>query len=97
MSVDDSRIVEKYARRIIASELRSYDSLSRPARIKYEHSLSNGDPTPLDVGVYQCAHGVWLYQVCSKCQRSADEALGYAQAMKSRLAELLAILEGGKS
>ena len=92
--MDDSRIVEKMARRVIASEMRSYDSLSRVGKLRYEHAMAQPQATPLDLGVYQCAHGQWLYHVCAKCGRGPDEAMVYVRAMRSRVEELLSILEG---
>ena len=92
--MDDSRIVEQMARRVISAELRSYDTLSRPSKIRYEHSLQRNEPTPLDLGVYKCAHGEWLYRVCAKCGRGPDEAMVYVRAMQSRVEELVALLQG---
>jgi hypothetical protein len=92
--INDAKLVERMARRIVSSELRSYDQLSRQSKIRYEHSLQKPEPTPLDAGVYQCAHGVWLYTQCAKCGRGPDEALVYVRVMQTRLEELVAILDG---
>ena len=92
--MNDSKLALRAARQTIVAELRSCDKLSRSARLRYERALRSSEATPLDAGVYQCAHGRWLYKVCTKCGRGPDEALNYALGMTAKLKELLAILNG---
>ena len=67
-------------------------AFSRSLTPTQEFELSE---TPLDTGVYKCAHGVWLYTQCHRCGRGPDEALRYAYGMKVKIEELLGQL-GGK-
>jgi hypothetical protein len=95
--MDDTRLADelaRLARKVVRSEINSYDQLSRTSKIRYEHKLGATEPTPLDLGVYKCAHGQWLYKVCAMCGRGPDEAMVYVRAMRSRVEELVSILEG---
>jgi hypothetical protein len=79
-------------RKVIAAELRSYDLLSTPSRIRYEHSVAqvvdDGFPT------YSCGHGVMLYEPCIKCERTLEDCVVYHREAIRRIRELLSTLNG---
>ena len=81
-----------YAKSVVAAELRSYDHLSTPARIVYEHAAQQYVPSLIERGIYKCAHEVMLYEPCTKCGRTSEDCVAYAIAAQSKIKSLLAIL-----
>lgn len=85
--------VQKQALEVLRREMRLYDSLARPARIVYEHAISRAIDSGAMSPQYACAHGVMLYDPCTKCERSEQDCKTYRDHAAYRLKELLAILE----
>lgn len=85
--------VQKYALEVLRREMRSYDLLSRPARIVYERAISRAIDSGALNPSYTCAHGVMLYDPCVKCERSEQDCKTYRDHAIYHLKELLAIIE----
>lgn len=90
-------LLRRRAMQVIASELRSYDSLSRKSRIVYERAVVRAIESDAFVPMTRCAHNVFLHEPCTKCERSLDECDVYVRAAITRLQTLLKILEKGAS
>jgi len=82
--------IRQACKSLIAAELRQYDRLSVPARLKYERALSRQDAETLNP--MRCAHGVELVSPCTKCERDDDDCRPYRVAAQMHLKELLDIL-----
>jgi hypothetical protein len=90
----------KAAKRIVKAELDSYDLLSRPAKIRYEHSIASA----IDINVFGPDHGyvcghtdtegkqISLCSPCDKCCRTVQDCIEYQVALQSRLKALLSQL-----
>lgn len=62
----------------IAREMRRYDVLGQPSKIKYIPSVIAGaDVTPHDKGLWQCAHHIALDQRCKGCERHSEDRFIY--------------------
>lgn len=62
----------------IAREMRRYDVLGQPSKIKYIPSVMAGaDVTPHDKGVWECAHHIALDQRCIGCERYSVDRFIY--------------------
>lgn len=96
MSLNDTMLRRK-ALSVIASELRSYDLLTRRSRIVYERATQRAIDEDALVPLSRCAHNVFLHEPCTKCERSLEECEVYLRAAMSRLKSLLNILEKGAS
>lgn len=95
MSLNKDRALLSQCKQVLRSELRSYDSLSRSARIRYEKQAA----LAVDEGLfasqtYTCAHSVSLIEPCTQCQRTDEDCIPYKVQLQSRLKTLLSILEG---
>lgn len=91
MSADSQ--LRRYARSVVAAELRSYDHLSTPSRIVYERKAQDYIPSFIERGIYKCAHGTMLHEPCSKCGRTEEDCVAYAVQLQAKLKSLLSILE----
>jgi len=59
--------------RIMKRDMRSYDLLSQAARIHYvRHAISIIEPKHAS---HACAHGIMLYDECTKCERWDDKVV----------------------
>lgn len=96
MSLNDTMLRRK-ALSVIASELRSYDLLTRRSRIVYERATQRAIDEDALVPLSRCAHNVFLHEPCLKCERSTEECEVYLRAAVSRLKGLLRILDKGTS
>lgn len=85
--------VQRVALEVLRREMRSYDLLSRPARIVYEHAVSRAIDSGALTPQYACAHGVMLYDPCVKCERTEQDCKAYRDHAIYHLKELLAIIE----
>lgn len=85
--------LQRAALEVCRREMRSYDLLSRPARIVYERAVSRAIDANALSPQYTCAHGVMLYDPCTKCERSDEECKAYRDHAIYHLKELLAIIE----
>ena len=90
------------ARRIVAAELRSYDILSKKAKLRYVKHESRHSVESRNVGPeqgYVCGHSdasgnrISLCSPCDKCSRTQQDCAEYQVALQSRLRELLAQLK----
>lgn len=80
----------KACRSIVAKEMRSYDLLSTPSRIRYERAIAAA-PESL-YPLRSCAHGRALHTPCVDCQRTDEDCIAYMNVAVSRIKELLALL-----
>lgn len=85
--------IQRAALEVCRREMRSYDLLSRPARLVYERAVSRAIDCGLLQPKYACAHGIMLYDPCVKCERSEEECKAYRDHAIYHLKELLAIIE----
>ena len=79
------------ARRVVRSELNSYDLLSRQSKLRYEQAsrdFVDANGFGPDKG-YVCGHNVSLCSPCDKCSRSQQDCVEYQIALQSKLKELL--------
>jgi hypothetical protein len=87
--------VGRAALRVVSREMRRYDALSQPARIRYERSAVQAidDGLLCGDGLRECAHSVPLHKPCQSCQRTEQDCRTYERLAIARLTELLALLE----
>jgi hypothetical protein len=91
--------LQRRALEIVRSEMRLYDALSRPAKLRYEPAVSHYlDELAQDKlahhehGTRSCAHGRALHDVCTECQRNDEDCKAYRVAAMQRIKDLLALL-----
>jgi hypothetical protein len=89
------------ARRIVAAELRSYDLLSKKAKIKYERHVTEA----INANVYGPNHGyvcghtdtsgqqISLCSPCDKCCRTQQDCVEYQVQLEAKLRDLLSKLK----
>lgn len=83
------------ARRVVRAELNSYDLLSKKAKIRFEHHVTeavNANVYGPDKG-YVCGHNISLCEPCDKCTRTEQDCREYQIALQTKLRKLLSQLK----
>jgi hypothetical protein len=83
----------KQAREVIRREMRSYDLLSQPAKLRYERTVVQAIDSNALTPTFTCGHGVLLYEPCDKCTRTVEECQVYLREAQSRVKSLLSLLK----
>jgi hypothetical protein len=86
--------LRRKARGVIQSEMRAYDRMVVPSRIRVVPPTKPIDASP--TSETHCAHGVLLFEPCTKCERNLADCEAYRRAAMSRIRELLSKI-GGRS
>ncbi len=88
--------LERRAVDVVRGEMRSYDVLSRRAKLRFEAPTINTLDAIADErarcgahGTRSCAHGRALHDTCGECCRSEEDCKAYRVAASQRIKDLL--------
>jgi hypothetical protein len=86
--------IQRAALRLVAREMREYDTLSRRARLVVDRSNIHAIDEVVDLthGTRSCAHGRALHEPCGECERSEQDCKAYRVAAQQRIKDLLSQL-----